>query len=97
MVFLDPYIKVIIQGGYARSPINYFYTVWISTYAAIGCTELCCDVEVDIPVKLPRDMRAESEDSEDPKDSESEDPEDPEDYDSDLPLESILEDPEVSI
>ena len=63
LVFPDPYIKVIIQGGHARSPINYVYNVWITTYAAIGCTGLFCDVEVDIPIKYLSEMKADSEDS----------------------------------
>ena len=79
MVFLDPYIKVIIQGGYARSQINYFYNIWITTYAEIGCTGLCCDMEVDIPVEPSRKMQAGSGDSDDSKKSKDDDEKDLED------------------
>ena len=70
LVFPDLYIKVVIQGGHARSPINYFYNVWITTYAAIGCTGLCCDVEVDIPIESLREMQSDLEDPEDKEESE---------------------------
>ena len=51
LVFPEPHIKVFIQGGPAAAPINYFYNIWITTYAAIDCTGMCCDVEGDAPVE----------------------------------------------
>ena len=67
LVFPYPHIKVVVQGGHARPPINYFYIVSITTYMAVGCTGLCCDVEVDTPVESPKKMQA------DPDESDSED------------------------
>ena len=56
--FPEPHIKVFIQGAPARSPINYFYNVWITTSAAFGCTGLCCDAEADIPAESSSSVQA---------------------------------------
>ena len=58
LVFPEPHIKLFIQGDHTRPPINYFYNVWITTYAAIGCIGLCCDAEADLPVESSRETQA---------------------------------------